>query len=117
MAETRSLIIVCVFLCTLIVSNTLMCTAQKVDNICELVVEAMPADGISIVKTGPLKLVGLCGNEKSCDKECSKRTDTAGKTKKGKSGKCIDSGVRSPHSLFPGMKVPDLLGCACCRVL
>ncbi|RZC85543.1 hypothetical protein C5167_041722 [Papaver somniferum] len=101
MADTRSVIISCLFVCTLFASNTLMCTA-KVDLECTRKVEE---GGKTIVKTGYLIFVGLCSTLKACDELCSSRTDTSGKTKEGKSGNCFVYPQASP-----------ILVCGCCQV-
>ncbi|KAI3873496.1 hypothetical protein MKW98_008148 [Papaver atlanticum] len=105
MAQTRSLTIACLLICTLVATNTVMCTAA--------------INGMKTIKTGPLTSIGKpCTNDfynKACHGECSKLPNTAGiiktrrKAKNPKSGKCIPSGVT----------IGPLEGqvCACCMVV
>ncbi|KAI3971489.1 hypothetical protein MKW92_033660 [Papaver armeniacum] len=105
MAETRSLIIACVFVCVLFVSNTLLCTADD----CTLVVGKIGAEGIPIIKTGNLVDTGeFCSTDfDHCNEFCSEDVqDVAGKTVDGKSGKC----------LLVDNNPEEQAQCACCNV-
>ncbi|KAI3840829.1 hypothetical protein MKX03_002710 [Papaver bracteatum] len=94
MAETRSMIIVCEFICTLFASNSLMCSA-KVNIECK----TDPVGGL--IEVGKAVIVGSCLDSEACDILCFGLKDTVGFTIDGKSGVCVDD--------F-GINV-----CACCR--
>ncbi|RZC68129.1 hypothetical protein C5167_031390, partial [Papaver somniferum] len=86
MAETRSLIIACVFICTLFASNTLMCTAE-VDFECNLYTPTAALCGEVILGTVKPAIVGSCYSPEACEILCS-RLGSRARTKERKSGKC-----------------------------
>ncbi|KAI3963288.1 hypothetical protein MKW92_037517 [Papaver armeniacum] len=106
MAETRSLIVVCVFICALVASNTLMCTA-KVDFYCSLVDDELIRDNKAGIETTKQRAVavGLCFTPEACHALCSGQTNTRGVTSQGKSGNCGADDEAGGDS-----------ACACCQV-
>ncbi|MCL7022562.1 hypothetical protein MKW94_026358 [Papaver nudicaule] len=88
MARFQSLIIGCVFICTLVVLNTLICTAN-----------------------GKPKIVGSCYTSEACDTLCSGRTDKTGQTSDSTDDEPIDGQCGFDDEAPDGK---DPMVCACC---
>ncbi|RZC85281.1 hypothetical protein C5167_041464 [Papaver somniferum] len=109
MAETRSLIISCVFVCLLFASSTVMCTVEGEE--CHLVLaDAALAAVVRTVKGTLVKLdtKGVCsGTEKICDAWCPVQAQLLGKVINGGNiGKCI----------YPEDDALNGGYCACCQL-
>ncbi|MCL7038316.1 hypothetical protein MKW94_023256 [Papaver nudicaule] len=97
MAKTQSSIIACVFICALVASNTLMCTA-KVDLDCS----GVSQKGSSM--KWKAEIFGSCYTPEACDVACGGHKDQLGVTNGGKKGDC------GPDVDVAGQP----MACACC---
>ncbi|KAI3955766.1 hypothetical protein MKW98_006126 [Papaver atlanticum] len=104
MAETTSLIIACVFICSLFASNTLICTAE-VHFECNLYTPTGALGGEIIIQTVKPVIVGGCYSSEACETLCS-RLGSRARTEERKSGKC------APDDDKPGQE----MACACCLI-
>ncbi|MCL7040507.1 hypothetical protein MKW94_029929 [Papaver nudicaule] len=107
MAKIQSLIIACVFICTLVASKTLMCTA-KVDLNCHAVAEDVTVKDVETVKeedvTGKAVIVGSCYTPEACEATCLGNVNKHGNTDELKRGDCAPDVDRDGQPMV----------CACC---